>query len=100
MSTLLITITDNNTNKSYCRKTTHGALKNDLYHHLAPKLQEEMLKNDKEHFIMDDQNLIAYYKDRYDISFMETPIDGRGRYARQLDYFNWYWPLEYAISKN
>ena len=90
----LITITDNNTRSSYRFKTNHGTIMNDKFGFLAPNLKKEMLRNDND--IADDQNLVDYYKDKYNISIQETHIDGRGKYARTLDYFTWFAPLEAA----
>lgn len=72
----LITITDNSTQSSYRFKTNHGTIMNDKFGFLAPNLKKEMLRNDND--IADDQNLVDYYKDKYNISIQETHIDGRG----------------------
>ena len=90
----LITITDNNTLSSYRFKTKYGATMNDKFGFLSPNLKKEMLRNDND--IADDQNLVDYYKDKYNISIQETPIDGRKKFAKSLDYFTWFIPLEAA----
>ena len=90
-----VIITDNNTDKSYFFKTQHSTDYTSMWSICGKIVEKEKQYHDID-IPLGEVNLKEYLNAVYNISVECFPMDGRQRYARNLDWFNWWQPFELA----